>query len=296
MKAGRVGTSLMKTVLSIQSQVASARVGNSVACFAMERLGVEVIALPTTLYGRRPDRGPPGGGATPTGLMRAMLDAIELDGRLKRVDAVLSGYIATADQADIVLDAVVRVKKANPSAFYMCDPVMGDAVKADAAKPDADGFFVSSDVAEAITKKLVPAADMIAPNLWELETLTGQPVRDAKAVRAAVKKLDKIALVTSAPAPTGIGTMYCSSGGAWLVETPRLPDPPKGAGDLIAALFLARRLNGQSAAVALEAAAGATYDVMVRSAARGDGDLAILEAQDYLADPQTWPTAQPLAG
>jgi pyridoxine kinase len=90
--------------------------------------------------------------------------------------------------------------------------------------------------------------------------------------------------------------MYCSSGGAWLVETPRLPDPPKGAGDLIAALFLARRLNGQSAAVALEASAGATYDVMVRSAARGDGDLAILEAQELLADPQTWPTAQPLAG
>jgi pyridoxal/pyridoxine/pyridoxamine kinase len=61
-------------------------------------------------------------------------------------------------------------------------------------------------------------------------------------------------------------------------------------------LFLARRLNGQSVAVALEASMGAAYDVIVRSAARGDGELALIEAQHLLADPETWPTAQPLAG
>src|SRR5262249_16380271 len=150
--------------------------------FAMERLGVNVIALPTTLYGRRPDRGNPGGGPTPAGLMRAMLDGLDLDGKLKTIDAILSGYIASADQADIVLDAVRRVKKVNPDAFYVCDPVMGDFRKPDPARPEADGFYVGAEIAEAIVKRLAPRADIITPNTWELETLTGLSARDVKAV------------------------------------------------------------------------------------------------------------------
>jgi pyridoxine kinase len=291
----------MKTVLSIQSQVAGSRVGNSVACFALERLGVDVIALPTTLYGRRPDRGPPGGGPTPAGLLRAMLDALELDGRLRTVDAILSGYIAAPEHGDVVLDAVRRVRSANPQAFYVCDPVMGDArqgaTRAEAGASIAgEGFYVSPDVAETIVKRLAPASDIIIPNAWELETLTGLPARDVRSAIAAARSFGKTALITSTPSPVGIGVTYSANGGAWFVETPRVPDPPKGAGDLFAALFLARRLNGQSVAVALEAAMGSTYDVIVRSTARGDGELALIEAQDLLVDPETWPTAQPMGG
>ena len=40
----------MNTILSIQSQVAGARVGNSVAAFAMERLGVRVLQIPTPTW------------------------------------------------------------------------------------------------------------------------------------------------------------------------------------------------------------------------------------------------------
>lgn len=284
----------MKTVLSIQSQVAGSRVGNNAAVFAFQRLGLETIALPTTLYGRRPDRGQPGGGPSPAGVLRSMLDALEMDGRLKTVDCVLSGYIAATEQADIVLDAVERVKKANPYAMYVCDPVMGDTRKPDPAKPDETGFYVAPEIAEAIVKRLAPVADLITPNAWELETLTGQPARDTRGAVAAVRSFGKTALVTSAPSAVGIGTLYCAQTAAWLVETPRVPDPPKGAGDLFTALFLARRLNGQSVAVSLEAAAGSTYDVIVRSAARTDAELALIEAQDLLVDPETWPTAQPL--
>ena len=151
------------------------------------------------------------------------------------------------------------------------------------------------DIAEAMVKRLAPAADIITPNAWELETLTGLPARDVKALCAAARSFGKTALVTSAPSAIGIGVIYVAGAGAWLVETPRVPDPPKGTGDLFTALFLARRLNGQSVAVALEASIGATYDVIVRSAPRGDGELALIEAQELLADPHTWPTAQPLA-
>src|SRR5262245_40281768 len=111
----------MKTIVSIQSQVAGASVGNSVACFAMERLGVRVIALPTVILGRRPDKGAPGGGPLPLPLFVSAMDALDDDGALARVDAVLTGYIGAPEQADHVLTLVQRVKALNPHALYVCD-------------------------------------------------------------------------------------------------------------------------------------------------------------------------------
>jgi pyridoxine kinase len=272
----------MKTILSLQSQVAGAFVGNSVACFAMERLGVRVIALPTVILGRRPDRGAPGGGPVPLPLLVSAMDALDDDGALARVDVVLTGYLGMPEQADLVLDMVQRVKAANPQAIYVCDPVLGDN----------GGFYVSDEIAHAVMHKLVPVADLITPNVWELETIAGQPVTNLREMRNAARALGKPALVTSAPSQTGAAAAYVSGPTAWLVETPRVPNAPKGTGDLFTALFLAQRLNGRSIAIALEAAAGATYDVIIRSLLGADGNLAVIEAQDKLAEPDTWPTAQ----
>jgi pyridoxine kinase len=275
----------MKTILSIQSQVAGDRVGNSAACFAIERLGVRAIALPTTLYGRRPDKGAPGGGPIPVGLLEAMLGALDADGALARVDVILSGYVASPDQIDFVRLAVERVKLAHPQAIYVCDPVLGDR---------ESGLYVSDEIAAALIAKLVPAADLITPNVWELETITGLPADTLHNARRAALSLGCAVLVTSAPAENGIGTLYCSAKSSWLVETPRAPAAPKGTGDLFTALFVAHRLTGKSTAVALEAAAGATYDVILRSLTEGSDGLALVEAQDKLTDPDTWPTAQPI--
>src|SRR5215510_5438204 len=110
----------MKTILSIQSQVAGARVGNSVAAFAMERLGVRVLSLPTTLLGRRPDRGAPGGGPLPAATLAALLEGLSADGMFSEIDAVLTGYLGSADQAPVILDAVERIKAANPKAVFAC--------------------------------------------------------------------------------------------------------------------------------------------------------------------------------
>jgi pyridoxine kinase len=272
----------MKTILSIQSQVAGAFVGNSVACFAMERLGVRVIALPTVILGRRPDRGPPGGGPTPLPLLITAIDALEADGALARVDAVLSGYLGAPEQADLVLEMVRHVKAANPQAFYVCDPVLGDA----------GGFYVSEEIAHAVMHKLAPAADLLTPNAWELETIAEMPVTNVKEMRTAAQSLGKPVLVTSAPSQTGAAAAYVAGATTWLVDTPRAPSAPKGAGDLFTALFVAQRLNGRSIAIALEAAAGATYDVIIRSLLNADGNLAVIEAQDKLVEPDTWPTAQ----
>ncbi len=270
----------MKTVLTIQSQVAGAPVGNSVAVFAMERLGVRALALPTTLLGRRPDRGPPGGAAVSAETLTSMLDALEADGQLARVDAVLSGYLALSEQAAVVLDAVERVKAANKKAIYACDPVMGDG-----------GLYVKPDVADAVIGSLLPAADLACPNLWEASRMAGRDLVGLEDARNAARRFGRPMLITSIPTATGLGVLYAAPTGDWLAETPRLPAKAHGTGDLLSALFVARRVKGEGAAVALEAATGAVYDCIVRALAAGVDDLFLAESQEVLADPQTWPRA-----
>lgn len=276
----------MKSVLTIQSQVAGARVGNSVAVFAIERLGVPTIALPTTLLGRRPDRGAPGGGPMPATVLTTMIEALEADGALANVGYILTGYIALPEQADVIIDVVARVKDANPGASWICDPVMGDA----------GGAFVKPDVQDAIRKRLAPGADVVTPNHWELEALAGARLGTLSEVHAAARAFGKPVIVTSAPSEKGIATLYAAPTGSWLVEAPRLPDAPKGAGDLFTALYVARRALGQSVVVALEAAVGATHDVIQRSLLEGGGHLAVIAAQEKLEHPDTWPTAVPYSG
>lgn len=272
----------MKAVLSLQSQVAGARVGNSVAVFAMERLGAEVVPLPTTLLGRRPDLGAPGGGPIPVSVLATLVEALDAGGTLARVGHVVTGYLASADQADLVLDLVARIKDHNPRAVWVCDPVIGDAGR----------DFVKPEIADAILRKLAPEADVLTPNHFEMERLAGRPLPTLMDVRDAAAALRKTVLVTSAPAP-GAAALHVSPGSAWLVETPKLPDAPKGAGDLFTAIYVARRALGQSVVMALEAAAGATHDVIARSLLDGSPHLAIVAAQDKLEHPDTWPTARP---
>lgn len=276
----------MKSVLTIQSQVVGALVGNSVAGFALQRLGVPILAIPTTLLGRRPDRGPPGGGPMPANFLTGLLDALEADGQLDGVDAILSGYLALPDHVDVVLDAVARVKARNPNATFVCDPVLGDV----------EGRFVSTAIAEGVIEKLAPAADILTPNAFELSLITKARLQSLESVYAAARALNKRVIVTSAMTEKGTGALYVAPSGSWLVQHPALPDAPKGAGDLFTALFVARRMRGQSVVVSLEAAVGSTYDVIVHSRMTGSPHLAVIDAQDKLEHPATWPNAQTYDG
>jgi pyridoxine kinase len=272
------------TILSIQSQVVGARVGNSVAAFAMERLGVRALALPTTILGRRPDHGPPGGGPLPAATLKAMIDGIGADGMFGEIDAVLTGYLGAAEQVPVILDAIERIKAINPQAIFACDPVVGD-----------DGrLFVSDAIADAVLNGLVPHADWLMPNAYELGQLTGRAIDGPDAARDAARRFGKPVLVSSIRTATGLGNLFVAPGSEWFCETPRLPRAPKGAGDLLSALYLARRMRGEALAPALEGATGSVYDVIVRSIAADSEDLLLPEAQDVLADPVTWPRARHL--
>jgi pyridoxine kinase len=274
----------VKTVLSIQSQVAGARVGNSVAAFAMERLGVRALQLPTTILGRRPDHGPPGGGPIPAATLAALIDGLAADAILGEIDAVLTGYLGEPEQVPVILDAVERVKAANPKALFVCDPVLGD-----------DGrLYVGEALADAMINGLVPQADWLMPNIFELGVMTGLAVTDLAGARDAARRFGRPTLVSSIRTALGLGNLYAAPTGDWFCETARLPRAPRGAGDLLTALFVGRRVRGDAPAIALEGATGAVYDVIVRSLAAESEDLLLPAAQDVLAEPVTWPRARPL--
>jgi pyridoxine kinase len=186
----------------------------------------------------------------------------------------------------VIVDAAARVKAANPRALYCCDPVMGDVGR---------GFFVRPGIPEFMKAHAVPAADIVTPNQFELEFLAGRTVAtlpEALAATAALRAQGPgVVLVTSltrAEAADGsIEMLVDTADGAWLVATPRLPvePPPNGAGDAVAALFLAHYLEAMDAAAALEKAAAAIYAVFAATHRLGTRELQIIAAQEELVAP-----------
>ena len=259
-------------VLSIQSEVVQGHVGNAAARFALQRLGLDVLALPTVLFSNHPGHGGFRGGATPAGELNALLEGLEARGFLDRVDAVISGYLGDAEQAETVRAAVLSVKRRNPHARYLLDPVFGDE----------GGAYARPGVAEAMAKLLLPLADIVTPNRFELASLTSRRIEDAAAAVSAGRTLGrKLVLATSVPASGGrIGTAAIAADKVWLTTATRVAHAPSGTGDLLAALFLGWLLKDEPLPEALARATGAVAELIVASGPAKD--LALIAGQDAL--------------
>ena len=165
------------SILSIQSSVAYGHVGNSAAVFPLQRLGVEVWPVHTVHFSNHTGYGEWRGPLLPADDVRAVIRGVEERGAFPGVDAVLSGYQGGEDIGDVILDAVARVKAANPDAIYACDPVMGNA---------RSGCFVHPAIPVLLRERVVPAADLITPNQFELGFLTGTEPRTIEETLASV--------------------------------------------------------------------------------------------------------------
>ena len=153
----------MTTILSIQSSVAYGHVGNSAAVFPLQRLGVEVWPVHTVHFSNHTGYGAWRGPLMAPEDVREVVTGIQERGALPEVDAVLSGYQGGEQIGEVILDAVARTKAANPGAIYACDPVMGNA---------ASGCFVHPAIPVLLRERVVPQADLITPNQFELGFLT----------------------------------------------------------------------------------------------------------------------------
>ena len=271
-------------LLSIQSFVAYGHVGNSAAAFPLQRLGHEVWPVPTVVFSNHTGYGAWRGPLLAPDDVRAVVAGIEERGVLASCDAVLSGYLGGPGICEVVVDAVARVKAANPEATYTCDPVMGNATS---------GCFVDPAIPPILREQVVPHADVITPNQFELGFLTGtepdsleSTLESADAARAMGPST---VLVTSVLRPgrpeDTIEMVAVTAGGAWSVRTPRLPIKANGSGDLTAALFTAHLRTTGSPGEALGLTASSVVGVLQATIGSGERELQIVLGQDAIASP-----------
>jgi pyridoxine kinase len=271
----------MPTVLSVQSWVACGNVGNTAALFPLQRLGCETWSLNTVAFSNHTGYERWRGDTVPASAIATLFEGIAELGVLPRCDAVLSGYLGEVETGAVLLDIVARVKEANPAALFCCDPVMGDI---------GLGYYVRAGIPEFYRDRALALADVVTPNRFELEWLTGGPVRSLTEAAVAIEALRQrgpgIVLATSLETAAGhIAAVAAGPEGAWAVETPRLPIEATGCGDAVAALFLGWLLRGKPVPEALAATIGAIYGVIEATMRSGTGELALVAAQDELVAP-----------
>lgn len=272
-------------ILSIQSAVAYGHVGNSAAVFPLQRIGVEVLPVYTVNFSNHTGYGAWRGPLIAPDDVREVITGIEERGVFGQVDAVLSGYQGGEGIGDVIIDAVARVKAANPNAVYACDPVMGNA---------KSGCFVAPAIPVLLRERVVPVADIITPNQFELGFLTET---DPDTLESTLASADlaramgpRTILVTSVERPDReegtIEMLVVDDAGAWIVQTPHLPMKANGSGDVTAALFTAHYVETGSAQTALERTASSVYDLLKATLDSGERELQLVEAQEFYANPQ----------
>ena len=269
------------TVISIQSQVVHGHVGNSAAVFPLQACGIEVAAVPTALLSNHPHYSSMRGGVLDAKFVRDLLVGVEERGLVDTGKVLISGYLGSPEIAAAVIDFVRRAKARNPNLLYLCDPVMGD---------DDLGFYVDEDMRTLFCEGLVPLADIITPNQFELEHLVGRTLATVEGIVAAARGLGP-----STVAVTGVQVQDASSGivqtlaieprAAWMVSTPKLSCRPSGTGDLFTALFAAAMVQGHTTEAALGRAVSGVYGVLEETERRRSYEMALIASVERMLRP-----------
>ncbi len=274
-------------ILSIQSEVVYGHVGHQASRFILERMGHPVWAVPTVLFSNHLAHKTVTGRVLEAVQVRDLIDGVRKLGVLGKAKAVLTGYLGAPETAALVAEVVAEVKTLNPSALYILDPVIGDQ----------GAMYVKPALAAALADILVPIADVLLPNVYELGHLTGTEVTSRA---LAVDALHALAKQSSARAIIGTGIpdpahpdelavialsrkTPSDAGMISIAVTKRLPLFASGTGDAFAALFTARYLRDQDLKAAIDAAVLGMSHIVSETAAAGSDELRIIQTQDKWA-------------
>lgn len=269
-------------VLSIQSSVAYGHVGNNAATLPLQRLGIGVWPVHTTLLSNHLGHPTWRGGAADTAVVSDVVAGIAELGVMGECHALLSGYLGSAALGGVVLEALDALRAANSRALFALDPVIGD---------DGIGVYVADGVAEFLRDKLLPRADIITPNRFELEIFAGRRITaidDALAAMADLRDQGPgVVVLTSSPGGDDgeMRTLASDGEAAWMVRSPRLDSAVHGTGDMFSALFLGHTLRGAALDTALSLAVSSVHAVLAATAEAGARELLLVETQDALAAP-----------
>jgi pyridoxine kinase len=274
------------SILSIQSHVAYGHVGNRAAVFPLERMGYEVWPINTVQFSNHMGYGSWTGEIFTSAHLALVWSGVKALGHIGDCEAILSGYMGAAEIGHFIVQAMDEVKSGHPGALYCCDPVMGDYGR---------GFFVAEGISEFITGHVVPVADIVTPNQFEAEVISGSAISgidDAKRACDIIHKIGPSIVLITNFRPTdqpdrSISMFMSSKEGFRMLTTPELPldPPPNGAGDLTAALFLGHLLARKDPVKALELMSDSVFSVFEKTYTDRGRELSIVAAQEAIAHP-----------
>jgi pyridoxine kinase len=260
----------MARILAVSSQVVHGNVGLSIIVPALQALGHDVMALPTVLLSNHP-----GGHAQVAGLrvppatLTVMLAALHANGWLARIDAVLSGYLPSAEHVAVVAALVAQLRTSQPDLPYLCDPVIGDWPQ---------GIYIDEEAAAAIRDQLLPLATVLTPNAFELGWLTGLPTATvpeaAQAMRALPEQLLTITTSVTVGAAKLANVVMRGQRQLAAVEVERRPHVAHGTGDMLSALLCGLavgRADHAAFAAAVAPAVGIAVGIVERVIAASAG-------------------------
>ncbi len=266
----------MANIFSLTSHLVHGHVGAQASGPALQAMGHEVWHLPTVLFSNHPGHGGFGGGPVQIAFQNQLLDGLLARNFLADCAAVHTGYLGQVDSIDVAL----RAMDAARDSLLLCDPVLGDEGK----------LYVSEDLAATLRERLLPRADLVTPNRFELAWLSGQEINGLDDAVAAAQGLGPEIVVCTSAAQSGerLYNLAVTPEGIYQVGVPFFTNGaavPKGTGDAFAAVLLGHYLNHRDIAAALAWASAALHGLIQASISRQSNELAVIAAQDQITAP-----------
>ncbi|KAK0174523.1 hypothetical protein PV327_010283 [Microctonus hyperodae] len=244
-------------VLSIQSHVVSGYVGNKSATFPLQLLGFEVDTINSVQLSNHTGYKVTKGDILDDINLRKLIDGLVAN-NLHYYSHLLTGYVGSPSFLDEIVKLIPILKEKNPKLCFLCDPVMGDDGK----------LYVPKELVEIYKNKVVPLADILTPNQFELELLTDCKIITLNDAKVAIEKLHrqgpKTIVVSSIDIENKLTTIVSESSDKNMIkiDIPKIPITYTGSGDLFASLFLAHYTLQNNLKYALECTINTLHSIL----------------------------------
>ncbi|XP_051176734.1 pyridoxal kinase [Leptopilina boulardi] len=250
----------MARVLSIQSHVVSGYVGNKSATFPLQLLGFEVDAINSVQLSNHTGYKVFKGQVLNDHDLDVLIDGL-MENDLTEYTHLLTGYVGSSSFLKKIIQVVKALKVKNPDLIYVCDPVMGDDGK----------MYVPEELKDIYKNDILPLADIITPNQFELELLTGLTVKSMSDLKTAIEYLHgkgpKTVAISSSFIDNKLISVTSSSKDNTIIKIviPKIPAIYTGSGDLFAALLLAHTFLEKGLKIALEKTINTLFEVLQKT-------------------------------